>query len=148
MSVFRRDRTARSDASMPISAGGASARSAADVLRLAWRRDLYEMRCLTEEQFQAAVADDAQAYEALRRAQSDNVPGGIADARIRFETAARRKQARTEDRDRIDAMLAAHFGGESAASVASPSATGLARMLIQWPLALRKRIPPRAGHGR
>jgi hypothetical protein len=113
---------------------GIVVRDAESRVRFAWRRDLYEMRRLVDRQLQAAVADSLQAYEVLRRAQQDSAPGRIADAHLRFETATRLTQARTDDRDRIDALIEADFGGgsatfaTSATSAAPPSPARLARV--------------------
>ena len=119
MSVFRRDRAAKSDASISTPGSDAAALDAENHVRLAWRRDLYEMRYLIDEQLQAAVADGLQAYETLRQAQKDNLPGPIADAHMRFEAATRLTQARTDSRDQINALIEADFGDGSAGSGAS-----------------------------
>lgn len=126
MSVFRRARPSTdSDTSTSTPVDDIPDNRAEPHIQLAWRRDLYEMRCLTEELLQATVTDCLEAYEALCQAQRDNVPGRIAVAYMRFETATRLAQASTDDRDRIDALISADFGGGAAVPRA---ATGPARL--------------------
>ena len=138
MSVFRRGRAAKSDASISTPADDVDNR-----VRLARRRDLYEMRYLADEQLQAAVSDSLQASETLHQAQKDNVPGRIAAAHARFAAATRLTQARTDNRDQINAVIDADFGDGSAAFSASRSSAWLARVR-QLIAALRPRSgPPR-----
>jgi hypothetical protein len=123
--------------SVPVGGDPARANDADNHVRLAWRRDLYDMRCQTEDRLQVAVLESLQAYEELRRAQQDNAPARIADAHMRFETATRLTRARSDDRDQIDALIDADFAGRSATDTtdamdateaAAPSTAGPGRV--------------------
>ncbi|MFD0636559.1 hypothetical protein [Catenulispora yoronensis] len=117
------------------------------IVRLAWRRDLYAMRGLAEEQLEAAIADSLQAYEALRQAQRDSIPGRIADAHARFEAATRLTRTKTDNRDRINELIASDAGDGSAPSAVLPAVIRVLSRVRRLAATVRSRIrpPDRAG---
>jgi len=132
MFAFRR---IRATASRSTASADTVVDDAENIVRLAWRRDLHELRRLAEEQLQTAVADGLQAYEELRQAQRDNLPRNIAGAHSTLEEAIRLTQRKTANRDRIDELIEAESDTLSEARPVLSHRTVLARLAA----ALRRR---------